>query len=154
MKNFLNEKEKLVDDLNTKISEKNQEIIKITSENEEIVDQMNTLKRNIENIQNDNNANEQLLSQIKEKDKIISSLNIKMSEVVAEKEKFENQIKLIENDRGSCYEISKNSEKKLKDDLIKLRGVIDAKRGEIQELNDLVEKLKNENENYRSQIKS
>ena len=77
-----------------------------------------------------------------------------MSEVVAEKEKFENQIKLIENDRGSCYEISKNSEKKLKDDLIKLRGVIDAKRGEIQELNDLVEKLKNENENYRSQIKS
>jgi hypothetical protein len=93
-----------------------------------------------------------LNEQIKTKDASILSLKTEIQEL---KDKLDSQMQLNPIDNTNTNVSSaKSSEKKLKENLINLRSLVNNQKDEIQKLNEVNISLRKENEKMKSQIKN
>ena len=137
--------------------DKSSEIKKLKDELDEANENLNTIREQFEQLRNNKSSNDSntlniLNEQIKTKDASILSLKTEIQEL---KDKLDSQMQLNPTDNTNTNVSSaKSSEKKLKENLINLRSLVNNQKDEIQKLNEVNISLRKENEKMKSQIKN
>jgi chromosome segregation ATPase len=137
--------------------DKSSEIKKLKDELDEANENLNTIREQFEQLRNNKSSNDSntmniLNEQIKTKDASILSLKTEIQEL---KDKLDSQMQLNPIDNTNTNVSSaKSSEKKLKENLINLRSLVNNQKDEIQKLNEVNISLRKENEKMKSQIKN